>query len=140
MVHHLFNRKSAAAALLAAVLILTSLTSIFAIGDKEALNVGALNPTLYDRLLSDLRREMREEIGLSFRPSQITVLGMINEDESAVGRCHLGIVFKVHLDVCQKLSFSREIANPEWQRMEQLPLEHFELWSKLAIRLATTGR
>ena len=97
-------------------------------------------PTLYDRLLSDLRREMREEIGLSFRPSQITVLGMINEDESAVGRCHLGIVFKVHLDVCQKLSFSREIANPEWQRMEQLPLEHFELWSRLAICLATIGR
>lgn len=96
-------------------------------------------PTLYDRLLSGLRREMREEIGLSFSPSQITVLGMINEDESAVGRCHLGIVFKVHLDVCQKLSFSREIANPEWQRMEQLPLEHFELWSELAIHLAKQG-
>ena len=54
--------------------------------------------------------------------------------------CHLGIVFKVHLNVCQKLSFSREIANPEWQRMEQLPLEQFELWSNLAIRLATTER
>lgn len=96
-------------------------------------------PTLYDRLLSGLRREMREEIGLSFSPSQITVLGMINEDESAVGRCHLGIVFKVHLDDWRDPVFGGEIRNPQWQLVEQLPLEQFELCSKLAIQLAKQG-
>lgn len=96
-------------------------------------------PTLYDRLLSGLRREMREEIGLSFSPSQITVLGMINEDESAVGRCHLGIVFKVRLDDWRDPVFGGEIRNPQWQLVEQLPLEQFELWSKLAIQLAKQG-
>lgn len=96
--------------------------------------------TLSDRLLSGLTREMREETGLDLdalpRSGCIRLLGMINEDESEVGRCHVGVVFRVELDAPQGLKFSDEIASPEWLDPAGLDLSRFELWSALALRLA----
>ncbi|MBR5998211.1 MAG: NUDIX domain-containing protein [Deltaproteobacteria bacterium] len=92
--------------------------------------------TLSDRLLSGLTREMREETGVTPSPGQIEFLGMINEDESEVGRCHVGVVFRVILEPSQVLSFSGEIAEPAWRSAAELDLSRFELWSALALRLA----
>ena len=92
--------------------------------------------TLAARLLAALLREMREEIGLVPKPDQIRLLGMINEDTSAVGRCHIGVVFRFSLDESLPASFAGEIAKPVWQMPSQLELAHFELWSALAIGLS----
>ncbi len=94
--------------------------------------------TLSDRLLSGLTREMREETGIMLNPVSTELLGMINEDESEVGRCHAGVVFRVELDDSQNLKFSDEIASPDWCEPAGLDLSHFELWSALALRLAAT--
>ena len=92
--------------------------------------------TLSDRLLSGLTREMREETGFGPGPGQFRFLGMINEDESEVGRCHIGAVFLVELNASRSLTFSGEIAEPAWRSAAELDLSRFELWSALALRLA----
>ena len=61
---------------------------------------------------------------------------MINEDESEVGLCHIGVVFRVDWDASRNPSFSDEIAEPEWRFPADLDLSRFELWSALALRLA----
>ena len=104
---------------------------------------GHVNEQDADRSLSatltrGLIREMREELGLAPRPEHITLLGMINEDQSEVGRCHIGVVFRVEAGNHEGLRCSDEIARPEWRRAEELNLKRFELWSSLALRLERT--
>lgn len=97
--------------------------------------------TLSATLMRGLGREIREELGLAPTAGQISLLGMINEDESEVGLCHIGVVFRVDAGNGDGLRCSGEIARPEWRRAEELNLKRFELWSSLALRLAgTTNR
>lgn len=104
----------------------------FSAGIGGHINEGDAGKTLLARLGSGLRREMREETGIT--PGNVQLLGMINEDESEVGQCHIGIVFRVET-AGRAPVFSDEIAAPEWRETGGLELGRFELWSALALRL-----
>ena len=130
------------------------LAGLFSAGIGGHVNERDAGDTLSARLLSGLAREMQEELGISLnlaprpaspappRPAgfdqngQVRLLGMINEDESEVGLCHIGVVFRVDWDASRNPSFSDEIAEPEWRFPADLDLSRFELWSALALRLA----
>lgn len=88
----------------------------------------------YGKIISGLKREMKEELGIDVNEDEIQLLGMINEDITEVGLCHIGIVFKIDTDA-QLLDFEDEIDNPSWSYISNLNLQHFELWSTLAIEL-----
>lgn len=90
--------------------------------------------TPYNTLLQGLKREFSEEIGLQLQDGDVELLGMINEEETEVGHCHTGVVFRVNV-ASEQMRFDSEIGLPQWKNPEELDLEKFELWSTLAIRL-----
>lgn len=90
--------------------------------------------TPYNTLLQGLKREFSEEIGLELQDGDVELLGMINEEETEVGHCHTGVVFRVNV-ASEQMRFDKEIGLPQWENLEELDLEKFELWSTLAIRL-----
>lgn len=90
--------------------------------------------TIYGKIISGLKREMKEELGIDVKDEEIQLLGMINEDITEVGLCHVGIVFKIDTDA-QLLDYEDEIDNPNWDYPNNLKLQQFELWSTLAIDL-----
>ena len=90
--------------------------------------------TPYDTLLQGLKREFSEEIGLELQDGDVELLGMINEEETEVGHCHTGVVFRVNI-ASEQMRFDKEIGLPQWKNPKELDLEKFELWSGLALRL-----
>lgn len=90
--------------------------------------------TPYNTLLQGLKREFSEEIGLELQDGDVELLGMINEEETEVGHCHTGVVFRVNVN-SEQLKFDAEIGLPQWENPKELDLGNFELWSTLSIRL-----
>lgn len=98
------------------------------VNDKDA------GSSLFDNVVTGLKREMFEELGVDIAETQLQFLGMINEEHTNVGHCHIGVVFKVILEN-EQLCYEREIGHPQWQYPYMLDLSRFELWSALAIKL-----
>ena len=110
------------------------LKGILSVGIGGHVNDGDESGSIYKTLATGLRREMKEETGLRVSTTDISLAGMINEDRSEVGHCHIGVVFKVELHDA-KPSFSSEIGNPQWLPLQDIDLSKFELWSALALKL-----
>ena len=88
-------------------------------------------PELGQTLLSCAHRELREELGTS--PLKLDFLGLINEEQTAAGRVHWGLVFQA--SVSAKIPHSDDLGPLRWlspQQAANLPLEH---WSHLALSL-----
>jgi predicted NUDIX family phosphoesterase len=82
-----------------------------------------------------LRRELAEEVSIQ-TPYRQRCVGLINDDETPVGRVHLGIV---HLfDVEQPAVFAREseIVDSGFQPVQEIlhHLDDFETWSQICLR------
>lgn len=90
--------------------------------------------SLYEMIVSGLIREIKEELGQEITHSQLQLLGIINEEITDVGHCHIGVVFKILMDESQ-MSFEDELGTPMWSNTTELDLSRFELWSSLAIKL-----
>jgi predicted NUDIX family phosphoesterase len=84
---------------------------------------------------SGMQRELAEEVAID-TPYDETVVGLINDDETPVGRVHLGVV---HLcDVAQPRVTPREpdVLNAGFEPVNDIlgRLDQFETWSQIAIR------
>lgn len=110
------------------------LSGMFSAGIGGHLNEKDKGSTLHECLISGLKREFEEEVGFRLENDRITLCGIINEDQSEVGLCHIGVVFLVSVNN-EQLVFSTEICNPQWNAFENIDLDKFELWSRLAITL-----
>ena len=89
------------------------------------------NPNSARHYLSCAHRELREELGTS--PLKMDFLGLINEEQTAAGRVHWGLVFQA--SVSAKIPHSDDLGPLRWlppQQAANLPLEH---WSHLALSL-----
>jgi predicted NUDIX family phosphoesterase len=110
------------------------LSGLYSAGIGGHVNDEDAGNSVYDIVVSGLKREMREELGIEITDTQLQCLGMINEEYTDVGHCHIGVVFKV-IEENEQLCFESEIGHPEWQYPHMLDLSCFELWSALAIKL-----
>lgn len=110
------------------------LSGLYSAGIGGHLNDLDKGDSLYGRIVNGLKREVCEEIGVEVTESQVTMLGMINEDVTKVGLCHLGIVFRIDIDD-SALTFESEVGEPKWRTPDGLNLNEFELWSGLALGL-----
>lgn len=82
-----------------------------------------------------LMREFSEETGLYLESRPVEFLGLINEEETSVGKVHLGLVYRIMAQNPEEIRPSEELANFQWTTVEEvkkLPLEH---WSRLAMLL-----
>ncbi len=98
-------------------------------------NNHAAAPADYDVYREGMRRELEEEV-LIDTPYTERIAGLINDDETPVGRVHLGVV---HLcDVESPLIRPREadILDGQFRPVREMltRLGEFESWSEIAVR------
>jgi len=99
---------------------------------------GHINPedaagSLPRTVLQALRRELEEEFaGFDCRAGTERFIGVINEENTPVGRVHLGLVFLV--DVPGRVAPGDELADLRWLSIEDARQCNLELWSRLALR------
>lgn len=91
----------------------------------------ALSLLFRETLIAGMKRESCEELGISCR--NFSLLGVINEEQTAVGHAHLGIVFTTRIPV--SIPASSELNEWRFISLQQINLFRFELWSSLALQL-----
>jgi predicted NUDIX family phosphoesterase len=82
-----------------------------------------------------MRRELAEEV-LIDTPYQSQLAGLINDDESEVGRVHLGVVHLFDVDHPAVQPREPDIIEAGFRPVEQLlaDLSRFETWSQICLR------
>jgi predicted NUDIX family phosphoesterase len=98
-------------------------------------NGSALNP-----YQEGLRRELAEEVEIG-TPYRDRLVGLINDDESEVGRVHLGVVHLFEAEHAAVTPRERDITNAGFLPLTKLlaDLDGFESWSRICLQ-ALFGR
>ncbi|MCA9205090.1 MAG: phosphoesterase, partial [Planctomycetales bacterium] len=81
-----------------------------------------------------MRRELEEEVEINAAYTQRCV-GLINDDETEVGRVHLGVVHIVDVDTPDVRPREDEILDAGFRPVESLlqNLAGFESWSRICL-------
>lgn len=82
------------------------------------------------------QRELNEEVGLSEDRSQnIEYIGFINDDTNAVGKVHIGVVFKIKVKSSDVEVKETDTLKINWVSQDEInDLNHFESWSALILK------
>lgn len=100
---------------------------------------GHINPEDYHSespspIRAAVAREISEEIGVDLGMLNPVFLGLVSEEDSAVGRVHLGLVFELELAEIKNISFEDVLTDPEWLSEQELrELTDLETWSKMVM-------
>ena len=88
--------------------------------------------------LEGMRREIAEEVFVETKYTQRCV-GMINDDETDVGKVHLGIVHLFDLEAPKVLPREKSIIETGFARPSELAcdLQEFETWSQICLEHIT---
>lgn len=95
-------------------------------------------PGLGDTVRRGARRELREELGVA-GPVSLEFRGLVNEEETEVGRVHLGLVFSVRIPHPPASPGDPELSGLEWLAPAEARGRPLELWSELALDLVAAG-
>ncbi|MBN2560454.1 MAG: phosphoesterase [Phycisphaerae bacterium] len=82
-----------------------------------------------------MRRELAEEVAIE-TPYRQRCVGLINDDDTPVGRVHLGIVYLFDVERPSVFARESEIIDGGFMSIEKmLPyLDDFEMWSRICLR------
>ena len=82
-----------------------------------------------------MRRELAEEVAIDTPYTQRCV-GLINDDESEVGRVHLGVVHIFDVDRPSVCPLETDIAEAQFQPLEEITadMSQFETWSQICLK------
>ncbi|WP_049335969.1 NUDIX domain-containing protein [Staphylococcus hominis] len=82
------------------------------------------------------QRELNEEVGLSEDRSQnMEYIGFINDDTNAVGKVHIGVVFKIKVKSSDVEVRETDTLKVNWVSQDEInDLNHFESWSALILK------
>lgn len=85
--------------------------------------------------LEGMKREIEEEVYLTAKWTEKCV-GLINDDESEVGKVHLGIVHIFDLDSTKVTPREKSMIDAGFASPEQLvsELDEFETWSQICLK------
>ena len=85
--------------------------------------------------LEGMKREIEEEVNLHSEWTESCV-GLINDDETEVGKVHLGIVHIFNLDKPKVTPREKSMINAGFAPPEQLvsELDEFETWSQICLK------
>jgi len=105
--------------------------------DEEGAKID-LSQTVY----RGLKRELAEEFSFSPLGSRppLTFQGIINDDDTPVGRVHLGLLFLWMIACPGMLLPGPELADLLWLSPPALERENLEEWSHLAMKLLYKGK
>ena len=82
-----------------------------------------------------MRRELEEEVSIN-TPYTETVVGLINDDETEVGKVHLGIVHIFDLEYPKVRPREKSMINAGFAPPSELvrQLDEFETWSQICLK------
>ncbi len=82
-----------------------------------------------------MRRELDEEVCID-TPYRSSLVGLINDDLTEVGKVHLGVVHIFDVDAPQVLPREDEICNSGFRPVTELlaELDQFETWSQITLK------
>lgn len=82
-----------------------------------------------------LARELAEEVRID-TPYRETVVGLINDEETPVGRVHLGVVHLFDVESPGVSPNESSLADARFVPVEEIlaELDHYESWSQIAMR------
>ena len=95
-----------------------------------------MQDTFEKTVIEGLKRELKEELA-GFREDEIQLVykGIINENETAVGQVHLGLVYTALCKAGYVPQPAEELAGMEWKTQEEARSLKKERWSDLALDL-----
>lgn len=88
-----------------------------------------------DPFQEGMRRELEEEVRFD-APHELVCAGLINDDESEVGRVHLGVVYLCRIEQPEVYPNETDILEAGFAPVEQLlaKLDEFETWSSICLK------
>ncbi len=87
----------------------------------------------HERLEEAAMRELREEIEFD-QPVELSLVGLLNDDEVEVGQYHLGVVYEAHLPEPEVKLRESALGRGEWKPLDQLnDGVDYETWSQFVI-------
>ncbi|MGL4511668.1 MAG: phosphoesterase [Lacipirellulaceae bacterium] len=114
---------------------------------KRSVGVGGHVSTLDSHLASGhdayrrgLERELAEEIEVH-TPYTERVVGILNDDETPVGRVHLGVVHVLDLEAPRVTPREADLTDPRFLPVAEVlaTIEDYESWSQIAVRALFGG-
>jgi predicted NUDIX family phosphoesterase len=98
-------------------------------------SVDAENDGAFDPYAEGMRRELEEEVAIN-TPYRDACVGLINDDETEVGRVHLGVVHIFDVSEPSILPREDDIAEAGFVPVSDLiaDMSRFETWSQICLR------
>jgi len=91
--------------------------------------------SVYKTIKNGMLRELSEEITDMPENTSINFCGIINEEETEVGKVHIGAVYKIISDNSDLFIPGEELDSFKFIRNDNLTDLNMELWSRLALEL-----
>jgi predicted NUDIX family phosphoesterase len=98
-------------------------------------SVDAENDAAFDPYAEGMRRELEEEVAIDTAYRE-RCAGLINDDETEVGRVHLGVVHVLDVDRPAVRPREEDIVDAGFVAVDELlaDLPRFETWSQICLR------
>jgi predicted NUDIX family phosphoesterase len=118
---------------------LTDLWSVGIGGHVNPVDACPGRSMLEDLVACGLNREIEEEIGKIGPAMAPDFVGVINEEQTAVGSVHIGLVHRLTVVNSSELTPSAELSRFQWIKTEKAGELNLEIWSFLALDLLNKG-
>lgn len=105
-------------------------------------HISAEDRNLFDSTYEEaMQRELAEEVRVE-SPYRQRIVGMINDDETPVGRVHLGIVHLCDLEEPKVRPRERALTRAGFEEVGRLleRIDQFETWSQICLRALFGGK
>ena len=112
------------------------LHGLFSIGVGGHMNDIESMDNINEMMHENCVRELNEEIGLERNTEgELSVIGLINDDDNEVGRVHLGVVFKIRVNSSEVFPRESDTIKFDWVDHKSVSeVQPMESWSELIVK------
>jgi len=116
----------------------TRLHTLWSVGIGGHINEGDCSPGDVDLpaiVIRGMEREIKEEFQSLPGDRYPVFHGIINEERTAVGHAHIGLVYRIHVNDIADFVPGNELESFDWMNSDEILSRPLEIWSRLALNL-----
>lgn len=104
-------------------------------------HISSDDASCHDPYAEGMRRELDEEVIID-TPYDGRIVGLINDDETEVGKVHLGVVHLLDVSLPRVTPHENEIIDAGFRPVSELlaDLSRFETWSQICLKALFDGK